>query len=131
MYNDPTDPFAHLRAIAAGQPINQQMPKFWNYERDGNILGIIVGFSNVENPKYGVQHTLLVRLADTNELVSAFTNLYLQEGLRRKQANVGDLILIQYLGKDSVQGFNRFNLEIEKPQPQAQYHSTQQPPTGW
>jgi hypothetical protein len=35
--------------------------------------------------------------------------------MRRQKANVGDLVLIQFLGKQAGERFNRFNLEIEKP----------------
>jgi len=40
--------------------------------------------------------------------------LTLQEGIRRKRAEVGDLILIRFLGKQAGERFNRFHLEIEK-----------------
>jgi hypothetical protein len=58
-----------------------------------------------------------VNLADTNEPISAFLNGYLQEGMRRKNAQAGDLILIRFLGKQLHEKFNRFHLEIEKTQP--------------
>jgi hypothetical protein len=34
--------------------------------------------------------------------------------MRRQNAQVGDLILIQFLGKQLGERFNRFHLEIEK-----------------
>ncbi len=58
---------------------------------------------------------MTVSLANTNELISAFLNGWLQEGMRRKRAEVGDLILIQFLGKQQGERFNRFHLDIEKP----------------
>ena len=124
--NNPADPFARLKAIAANQNTNttttttatQQTVRFWNYPQDGDIIGTIIGFSGFNHPQFGEQHTVIVQLADTEELVSAILNNWLQEGLCRQQANVGDLILIQFQGKDPVQGFNRFFLKIEKPQPQ-------------
>ena len=131
----PTDPFAHLKAIAANQnttttTVTQHAVRFWSYEKDGNIIGTIIGFNSFQHPQFGEQHTITVQLADTNEWVSAFLNDWLKEGLRRKQAIAGDLILILFLGKDPKYGFNRFYLEIEKPQPPIQYYSTQQPQMG-
>ena len=60
--------------------------------------------------------TIIVSLADSNELVSAFLSGWLQEGLRRQQAAVGDLILIQFFGKQEGERFNRFHLVIQKAQ---------------
>ena len=132
MYSNQTDPFARLKAIAANQNTTTatatQTVKFWNYQQDGDIIGTIIGFNHFDHPQFGEQHTVTVQLADTNELISAFLNDWLQEGLRRKQAKVGDLILIQFLGKEPNQRFNRFYLEIEKPQPQTRFHSNQQQP---
>ena len=62
------------------------------------------------------QRTVIVSLVDSNELVSAFLNDYLKEGLRRQQAEVGDLILIMYFGKPVGERYNRFHLEIIKDQ---------------
>ena len=109
--------FAKLRAIASGQATAPNV-RFWSFEKDGNILGTIVGFNSFMNPMYGEQHTITVRLAESNELVSAFLSNWLQEGLSRKQAAVGDLILIQFFGMQPGERFNRFNLEIEKAQPE-------------
>jgi hypothetical protein len=114
MYPNNTDPFARLRAIASGQHTANPPVRFWNYEKDGDILGTIIGFDSVHHPQYGEQHTVIVQLADSNQLVSAFLNGYLQEGMRLQKAEVGDLILIQFLGKQPGERFNRFHLEIEK-----------------
>ena len=113
------DKFADLKAIESGQatPSSAQSVKFWNYERDGNIMGTITNFEQ-KHSKYGEQHTVEVRLAESNELVSAFLNAYLQVGMERKQAAVGDLVLIQYLGKRPGERFNRYVLEIEKNYPE-------------
>ena len=110
-----SDEFARLRAIAAAQEADV---KNWNYERDGNVMGTIVDFSNLNHQTYGEQQTVIVKLADTDELVSAFLNDWLQEAMRRKQAAVGDLILILFLGRQAGERFNRFQLEIEKAQPE-------------
>jgi len=112
------DKFAKLRTIESGQAPISTAPnvRFWNYEKDGNIMGTIVDFNSFMNPVFGEQHTVIVRLADSNELVSAFLNDYLQEGLHRKQAAVGDLILIMFFGKQAGERFNRYHLEIDKAQ---------------
>lgn len=114
------DKFAKLRAIQSGQTTvtNEQNAIFWSFEKDGDIMGTIVDFSSILHPTFGEQQTLIVRLADSNELVSAFMNGWLQEGLRRKQAAVGDLVLIKFLGKQTGERFNRYQLEIEKAGPE-------------
>jgi hypothetical protein len=63
---------------------------------------------------YGEQQTVIVKLADTKELVSAFLSDYLLEGLHRKKAKVGDRILIMYYGMQPGERFNRYRLEIEE-----------------
>jgi hypothetical protein len=114
------DKFAKLRTIESGHttPSAAQNVRFWTFERDGNIMGTIIEFNSFTHEWYGEQHTVIVRLADSNELVSAFLNGWLQEGMRRKQAVVGDLILIQFLGRQAGERFNRYHLEIEKAQPE-------------
>jgi hypothetical protein len=109
-----SDEFARVRAIAAGQEADV---KKWKYERDGNVMGTIVEFSSVKNKTYGEQQRVIVKLADTGELVSAFLNDYLLEGLHRKDAKVGDRILIKFFGMRPGECFNRYKLEIEKTQP--------------
>ena len=113
-----SDKFAKLRAIESGQATASTAPnvRFWTFEKDGNIMGTIVGFNSFMHPMYNEQHTVTVRLAESNELVSAFLNDWLQEGMRRKQAAVGDLILIRFFGRQAGERFNRFQLEIEKDQ---------------
>ena len=110
------DKFSKLRAIDLGQATASTAPavRFWSYEKDGNLMGTIIKFDSFTHPSFGEQHTAIVRLAESNELVSAFLNSWLQEGLSRKQAAVGDLILIQYFGKQAGERFIRYNLEIEK-----------------
>ena len=121
MYQNNADKFARLRTIESGQTtatvqdVGRNSPvRYWDFKADGNILGTITGFDSFEHPQFGEQHTVIVRLADTNELVSAFLNGWLQEGMRRQNAQVGDLILIQFLGKQPGERFNRFHLEIQK-----------------
>ena len=109
-----SDEFARLRAIAAAQEADV---KKWKYERDGNVMGTIVDFSSMKNKTFGEQQTVVVKLADTGELVSAFLNDYLLEGLHRKDAKVGDRILIKFFGMRPGEHFNRYRLEIEKTQP--------------
>jgi hypothetical protein len=109
-----SDEFAKLRAIAAGQEADV---KKWKYERDGNVMGTIVDFSSMNHQTYGEQQMVIVKLADTGELVSAFLNGWLQEGMRLNKAKVGDRILIKFFGMRPGERFNRFHLEIEKAQP--------------
>ena len=104
MYENDDDKFARLNPDI----------KFWRFERDGDITGIITGFYQFEHPQFGEQHTVIVRLKDTDELISAFINCYLQEGIRRQKANVGDAIMIQFLGKQPDERFNRYYLVIKK-----------------
>ena len=106
-----SDEFARLRAIAAGQEADV---KKWNYERDGNIMGTIIAFGSLNHQTFGEQQTVIVKLADTDELVSAFLSDYLLEGLHRKEAKVGDRILIKFFGMRPGERFNRYRLEIEK-----------------
>ena len=112
-----SDKFSKLRAIESGQATASTAPdvRFWSYEKDGNLMGTIIKFDSFTHPSFGEQHTVIVRM-ESNELVSAFLNSWLQEGLSRKQASVGDLILIQYFGKQAGERFIRYNLEIEKTQ---------------
>ncbi len=111
-----SDKFAKLRSIQSGQSTvsAQQNARFWSFEKDGDIMGTIVDFEAFQHPTFGEQHTVIVRLADSGELISAYLNGWLQEGLKRKQAAVGDLILIQFFGKQAGERFNRYHLEIEK-----------------
>ncbi len=78
-------------------------------------MGTIVEFNGLAHPVYGKQHTITVRLAESDGLVSVFLS---GEGMKRKQAAVGDLVLIQFFGRQVGERFNRFNLEIEKAQPE-------------
>jgi hypothetical protein len=112
------DKFEKLRAIESGQAISstKSIVRNWKFEQDGNIMGTIIEFNSFTHQLYGEQHTVTVRLAETDELVSAFLCGYLQEGMRRKQAAAGELILIQFFGKQAGERFNRYRLEIEKPQ---------------
>ncbi|OAI16456.1 hypothetical protein A1359_07330 [Methylomonas lenta] len=117
--NNENDKFARLRAIASDEASESstQDVRFWSFERDGDILGTIQGTSSFKHPRFNEQHTMTVRLADSNELVSIFLNDWLQEGLRRKQAEVGDSILIRFFGMQPGERFNRYQLEIEKANP--------------
>ncbi|CAD6874768.1 hypothetical protein [Methylomonas fluvii] len=116
--NNTNDKFARLRAIAGGNNGgSDDNVRYWNFERDGNLLGIINSFHSFEHPQYGEQHVVTVKLADTGESASAFLNGWLQEGMKRKQAEVGDAVLIRFFGKQSGERFNRYQLEIEKANP--------------
>jgi hypothetical protein len=90
MYQKNIDKFANLKAIESGQTTASVEARNWSYEKDGNVMGTIIGFDSFEHPHYGEQHIVKVNLADTNEPISAFLNGYLQEGMRRKNAQAGD-----------------------------------------
>ena len=110
------DIFSKLRAEErCGTPPDLNV-RNWSYEIDGNVMGEIKGFSSFDHPQYGEQHTIIVSLADTGELISAFINsAWLQEGLKRQRAEIGDLILIRYFGKvRPTDHFNTYTLHIEK-----------------
>jgi len=73
-----------------------------------------MAFNIFTHQLYGEQHTVTVRLADSNELVSAFLSDWLQEELHRQQAAVGDLILIMFFGKQAGERFIGFILRLKK-----------------
>jgi hypothetical protein len=115
-----TDKFASLREMSnsgnGGGNGSSSNPRFWNYETDGDVMGTIIDFNSFDNPLYGEQHTVIVRLADSGELISAFvTSKWLQEGLKRQSAEIGDLILIRYFGRvRPTDRFKTYDLHIEK-----------------
>lgn len=113
------DKFAHLKAIAAGgAPVEPSLPEIWKHEVGNPLMGIIRGFSSFEHDRFGLQETVIVEL-ESGRCVSAILNNYLSTGMQIQHAEVGDLVLIQLLGKErSANGsiFNRFNLVIQKPQ---------------
>ena len=113
-----SDKFSKLRAIQSGQATTSTAPKvrFWSFERDGDIIGTIIGFNSFTHPIFGEQHTIIVRLAESDELISAILSGWVQDELSRKQAAVGDLILLQFFGKPPGERYNLFNVEIEKTQ---------------
>ena len=118
--NPKKDKFAHLKAIAAGESPSESssLPEIWKHEVGNPLMGIIRGFSSFEHDRFGLQETVIVEL-ESGQLVSAILNNYLSTGMQIQHAEVGDLVLIQLLGKErSANGsiFNRFNLVIQKPQ---------------
>ncbi len=117
MFED-NDKFAKLRALASGQAPEITAPdvRFWNFEKDGDVMGTITGFNSFTLPVYGEQHTVIVQL-ESGEVISAFLNDYLQKGMDLKQAAVGDLVLIQFFGKPPGERYNRYYLVIQKDKP--------------
>lgn len=110
------DQFSHLKAIAAGESFESALPEIWKHEIDKPLIGTIRGFSSFEHDRYGRQDTVIVEL-ESGQHVSAILTHYLNNGIQMKHAEVGDLILIQLLGKEkSANGafYNKFNLVIEK-----------------
>lgn len=106
--------YARLKAIAAGEEMAQ--PSIWKHEVNQPLIGRIKGFGNFLHDRYGKQETVIVEL-ESGELVSAILNEYLVNGMHLQQAEIGDFILIQLLGKELSNGgncFNKFNLVIQK-----------------
>lgn len=109
------DKFANLKAIAAGE-VSAQPPTPWQHELDKPLIGTIVGFSEFIHDRYGPQKTVIVK-QENGEVVSAFLNTYLANGMDMHHAEPGDLVLIKLLGKDkNPRGneFNKFQLAVEK-----------------
>lgn len=120
MFDNPNNPpeqdkFTNLKAIAAGE-VSAQPPTPWQHELDKPLIGTIVGFSEFIHDRYGPQKTVIVK-QENGEVVSAFLNTYLANGIEMYHAQPGDLVLIQFLGKaKSPHGnqFNKFQLYVEK-----------------
>lgn len=117
--SDKKDKFNHLKAIAAGESVEEtSLPEIWRHEVGNPLIGTIQGFSSFEHDCYGTQETIIVELEDRRR-VSAILTPYLSTGMQMKHAEVGDLILIQLLGKERGHNgstYNKFNLVVEKAQ---------------
>lgn len=101
------DKFAHLKAIAAGE-VSAQPPTLWQHEVDRPLIGTIVGFSEFTHDRYGLQKTVIVK-REKGEVVSAFMNNYIANGMELQNAQPGDLVLIQLMGKAKSQHGNQYN----------------------
>ncbi|QSB01867.1 hypothetical protein JWZ98_02595 [Methylomonas sp. EFPC1] len=115
--NNPNkDKFAHLKAIAAGEVPTQQ-PTPWQHEVNNPLIGTIKGFGEFHHERFGLQRTIIVE-RENGEVVSAFMNAYIANGMEHHNAQPGDLVLIQLLGKAKSQHgnqYNEFQLYVEKP----------------
>ena len=92
------------------------LPRYWKFEINKPLIGIIRAFSHFEHNRYGKQATVIVEL-ESGELVSAILNGYLKEGVVRQDAQVNDFIFINFLGKEySNNGnfFKKYNMVIQK-----------------
>jgi hypothetical protein len=112
--------FDRLKAIAAGQAqatsFNPTIT-FWKYELNNPLIGTIKGFDGFHHANFGSQETVIVEL-ESGEVVSAILNPYLSEGMRMRNAQVDDLIYLDFLGKENGKygkSFNKYNLIIDKP----------------
>lgn len=109
------DKFAHLKAIASGEvPMQQLIP--WQHEVNNPLIGTIKGFSEFQHERFGPQKTVIVE-RENGEVVSAFMNAYVAHGMEQQNAQPGDLVLIQLLGKAKSQSgnqYNEFQLYVEK-----------------
>jgi hypothetical protein len=45
------DKFANLKAIESGQTTASVEARNWSYEKDGNVMGTIMGFDSFEHPQ--------------------------------------------------------------------------------
>lgn len=91
------DKFAKLKAIAAGE-VSAQQPIPWTHEVNNPLIGTIKGFAEFHHDRYGLQKTVIVEW-ENGEVVSAFMNAYVSNGMEQQNAEPGDLVLIQLLGK--------------------------------
>lgn len=108
------DGFDNLRKIAATERKDFNDKIFWKFDEMGDLMGTIVGFNQHNHPKYGTQHTVEVKLADTGEIASAFMSAYICESMRRNRGEIGDKVLIQFRGRDPIKNFNRFEIHFDK-----------------
>lgn len=109
------DRFAEFKAIIDGR-ISIELPSIWKHEPGKPLMGTIKGFSSFHHNRYGQQETVIIEL-ESGELVSAILTPYLRHGMKEQNAEVNDLILIQYFGKErssNGNSFNKFNLVIRK-----------------
>ncbi|WAR44595.1 hypothetical protein [Methylomonas rapida] len=114
--NNANDKFAKLKAIAAGE-VSAQQPIPWQHEVNKPLIGTIKGFSEFHHDRFGPQKTVIVE-RENGEVVSAFMNAYVSNGMELQNAQPGDLVLIQLMGKAKSQHgnqYNEFQLYIEKP----------------
>jgi len=61
-----------------------------------------------EHDFYGTLQTVIVELK-SGELVSVFLNDYLINGIKLRNVSIGDLIRIDFFGKDIIKNGKRFN----------------------
>jgi len=110
------DIYSKLKAIAAGDEMAQTLPAIWKHEVRRPLIGQIKGFGSFHHDRYGMQKTVIVE-QESGELVSAILNDYLENGMQRQQAEVGDFVLIVLLGKEysnNGNAFNKYNLVVQK-----------------
>ena len=91
-------------------------PTFWKYAVNKPLIGRISDFDSFEHDLYGKQETVIVELK-SGELVSAILNDYLINGMRCQNGAIGDLIRIDFQGKERSKNgktFNKFNMIIQK-----------------
>ena len=112
--------YDRLKAIASGQlqdtAFNSTIT-FWKYALNHPLIGTIKGFGGFHHANFGSQETVIVEL-ESGEMVSAILNPYLSEGMRMRNAQVDDLIYLDFLGKENGKygkSFNKYNLIIDKP----------------
>jgi hypothetical protein len=112
---DNKDKFAKLKAMACGE-VSSQQPTPWQHEVNKPLIGTILGFGEFHHDRYGPQKTIIVE-RENGEVVSAFMNAYVSNGMERQNAEPGDLVLIQLLGKAQNHhggSYNQFQCYVDK-----------------
>ncbi len=106
--------------IAASQKQTEEKI-FWKFPERGDLMGTIVGFNQFDNPNCGgTQYVIEIRLPNTSEIASAFLNDYLRDAMKRNNAQVGDKVIIRFLGKLPHERFYRYAVFFEKNHPSLQ-----------
>lgn len=108
----PADALARLRQAAE---IESQVEP-WRPNDEPTLEGVIAGGRDAENPYGQRQRQMIVRTPD-GRLLSAWLSSWLARELKAREAQPGDLISLQMLGKaQSKRGtsYNRMSLTVIK-----------------
>jgi hypothetical protein len=90
--------------------------EIWSPEPGEQLGGIIHGGRQETNPYGQLQDQALIQTPD-GRIVAVWLSAWMLGQLRAKAADVGDLIVLSYLGKGRSQRgseYNQYSIEIEK-----------------
>jgi hypothetical protein len=113
------DGFAYLNAVASGEipaPTLSSDIAYWTHEQHKPLIGKILEFGEFKHDAYGPQKTVIVE-RENGDVVSAILTEYLQNGMFMQGGEIGDLVLIEKLGKEQSKygkTFNKFQLVVQK-----------------